>query len=1379
MRLHIAAGLIALTLALAGCGGGGNGGAAPPPPPPPVSNPDPVIGANGGTVTETTGASIVIPAGAFDADTTVRIARDSTGAPALPAGLANAGSVYVITPHGGEFKQPVEVRIPAPAVTLLPTQQLKLAKAQPNGEWMVLDDTELSGGILSADVNSFSFFMTVIITYTLPIAQVAPLQFTTSLSCGNQSCTGVLNTVTGTYTAVGNNGALPVGCENGSVAIYTGPYNNFSGTPYPIERTGGAVTETHSREFYPSWTFAAAMRCGGYTTNFGTTWVKSIEWTQAPAEPYLAIMDVPLQLDVVEGMPASLEAIIGGGAGSYSRAIWMPATFYNRAVIDWQRSDDNGTSWRNIAQSYQNEANPLPYGTGREWNPWSVTHGFIATAMDQAALLRVHVCYQPYGGPPNLNQPCLYSTPTRVNVLQQSSLPTIVTAPRSVLVRTGQTANLSVTTAGAPAPTLQWQTRAANSNDAWTNVATGTGATSANYVTAVTSTADNGTQYRVLLTNTVGSIASTAVTVSVSDLDVAPSITTQPASLNVASGSDVVFAVDARGTEALSYQWHRNGVAVAGANSPVLRLSSVSILNSGSFSVTVSNDAGDVDSNAATLNVYPGVPAAVAPTIVTQPANVTVNAGNTATFAVGVDGSGPFSFQWRKDGVNIPGSTSAVLTLPSVTAGFAGGYSVVVSNAASTGVTSSSATLTVNSDGAATAPTITTHPATLILAPGGSGLLAVAATGSGPLSYQWLENGEAMDGANAAVLFFNNASYSAEGRYSARVSNSIGSVESIEVQVILLGAPVITTQPPDRTTPENNPVTFFVGASATEIHYQWLRNGFEIAGATQSTYTTPSLTLADSGAVYTVIVFNSAGITVSQPAVLTVYVPVPPTVLQQPADVSIQAGALANLCMAFGGAPPFSVQMNRWVNAQWEPIGSPISVNDNNVICISTPNLQLADNGAQFIFFASNAEGGAFEAMTRTVTVTVTPPPGVIATTLVSRATSGTPANNRSYAPSLSADGNLVAFVSDGTNLVPGFATTFGHAYVRNLQTGVTTAINQTVAGMESSTGVVEMKMAAGGRYVVFSSLAGDLVVGDTNGSLDVFRRDLQTGTTERVNVLPNGDQLPPSGNGVSDMRLDISADGRFIIYSSFFDMTGSGAELPNMALFVRNMQSNVTTLVAMGNGYIIQYAAISASGEYIAYSTPILGPVRERVWLYDNEADDTYVLFTMDPVNGVDFLGQGMSISGDGRYTAFAIRSASWLGNSVTQTVVVDRNNPDELIPVSTGSLDSGIGFGTATSNYPKISADGRYVAFSTNAPNISGGVANTQDMALMVRDMQTQTTSVASRRANGTSVRTSLAAANGYDISDDGSTVVFGATQFDMDGGPLEQHLYAAPRQ
>ena len=141
------------------------------------------------------------------------------------------------------------------------------------------------------------------------------------------------------------------------------------------------------------------------------------------------------------------------------------------------------------------------------------------------------------------------------------------------------------------------------------------------------------------------------------------------------------------------------------------------------------------------------------------------------------------------------------------------------------------------------------------------------------------------------------------------------------------------------------------------MRYQWLLNGLQIGGADEASYSTPSLTLADSGAVYSVIVYNSAGLEFSQSAVLTVQALVPPSVSQQPADVTIEAGASANLCVAFGGTPPFAVQMSRWSGSAWTPTGGRVTMNDNTSNCVSTPVLQSADNGAQFRFSANNAEG--------------------------------------------------------------------------------------------------------------------------------------------------------------------------------------------------------------------------------------------------------------------------------------------------------------------------------------------------------------------------------------------------------------------------------------
>ena len=334
----------------------------------------------------------------------------------------------------------------------------------------------------------------------------------------------------------------------------------------------------------------------------------------------------------------------------------------------------------------------------------------------------------------------------------------------------------------------------------------------------------------------MGSVQSAGVTVSVSDLDVAPTIATQPASLNVTSGSDAVFAVDARGTEALSYQWHRNGVALAGANSPVLRLPAVTGANAGSYSVAVSNGAGNATSNSAILTVSAGAPTAVAPSIVTQPAGLTANVGSTATLAVGVDGTGPFSFQWRRDGANITGATSAVLTFPAVALPNAGTFSVVVTNSAGS-VTSSNAMLDVahgNHADRSDHHLATVHAHRPL--PRSRASLAVGATGSGPLSYQWSKDGAELPGATLPVLDFRIVADVDVGTYTVTISNSMGSVVSRAVDIILLGAPVITLQPADVTVLEGgDTVLLRAGEQLRPATTSGSMNGNPIPGAIGNT----------------------------------------------------------------------------------------------------------------------------------------------------------------------------------------------------------------------------------------------------------------------------------------------------------------------------------------------------------------------------------------------------------------------------------------------------------------------------------------------------------------------------------------------------------------
>src|SRR5947209_11071705 len=131
---------------------------------------------------------------------------------------------------------------------------------------------------------------------------------------------------------------------------------------------------------------------------------------------------------------------------------------------------------------------------------------------------------------------------------------------------------------------------------------------------------------------------------------VAPTITTPPANQTVAAGQTATFTVVAGGTAPLSYQWQKNGANITGATSASYTTPITTTADSGStFDVVVTSSAGPVAGTAATLTVNAAV---VAPTITTQPANQTVTAGQTATFAVVAGGTAPLSYQWKKDGAN-------------------------------------------------------------------------------------------------------------------------------------------------------------------------------------------------------------------------------------------------------------------------------------------------------------------------------------------------------------------------------------------------------------------------------------------------------------------------------------------------------------------------------------------------------------------------------------------------------------------------------------------------------------------------------------------------------------------------------------------------------
>ena len=276
--------------------------------------------------------------------------------------------------------------------------------------------------------------------------------------------------------------------------------------------------------------------------------------------------------------------------------------------------------------------------------------------------------------------------------------PTITTPPANQTVAAGQTATFTVVAGGTAPLSYQWQKNGANI----------TGATSASYTTPITTTADSGSAFAVVVTNTAGTVTSAAATLTVTAAAVAPTITTQPANQTVTAGQTATFTVVAAGAAPLTYQWQKNGANLTGATSASYTTPATTTADSGStFRVVVANTAGTVTSAAATLTV---TAAAVAPTITTPPANQTVTAGQTATFTVVAGGTAPLSYQWQKSGVNIAGATSVSYTTQVTTTTDSGStFDVVVTNTAGT-VTSAAATLTVN---AAPTPAIQVNPTSI------------------------------------------------------------------------------------------------------------------------------------------------------------------------------------------------------------------------------------------------------------------------------------------------------------------------------------------------------------------------------------------------------------------------------------------------------------------------------------------------------------------------------------------------------------------------------------------------------------------------------------------------------------------------------------------
>jgi extracellular elastinolytic metalloproteinase len=385
------------------------------------------------------------------------------------------------------------------------------------------------------------------------------------------------------------------------------------------------------------------------------------------------------------------------------------------------------------------------------------------------------------------------------------------------------------------------------------------------------------------------------------------------------------------------------------------------------------------------------------------------------------------------------------------------------------------------------------------------------------------------------------------------------------------------------------------------------------------------------------------------------------------------------------------------------------------------------------------------------------------ATERVSVSSGGDQANADSDSASISGDGRFVAFASRASDLVVGDTNQAWDVFVHDRETGSTERVSVDGQGAQAADGGAEAAISSDGRFVAFSSRSPDLVPGDANGVSDVFVHDRTTGATERISVSTAGRE----GNRASRLPA-ISADGRFVAFHSAASNLVPGDTNRVVDVFVRDRETGTTERVSVdgggqqGNG-LSDACAISADGRIVAFESAASNLVAgdadgtQDIFVRDRQAGTTEsVSFdsTGSPAGGL----QAPAMSGDGRYVAFTSSFPGFVSNDTNGA-------PDVFVrDRSTGGIErasvssSGEQAGAPGAGLPGISADGRRVSFLSGASNLVSGDTNGVD-DVFVHDRFTRQTERASvdgsgAQANRRSLRNSL---RGAAASADGRYTAF----------------------
>jgi Tol biopolymer transport system component len=334
------------------------------------------------------------------------------------------------------------------------------------------------------------------------------------------------------------------------------------------------------------------------------------------------------------------------------------------------------------------------------------------------------------------------------------------------------------------------------------------------------------------------------------------------------------------------------------------------------------------------------------------------------------------------------------------------------------------------------------------------------------------------------------------------------------------------------------------------------------------------------------------------------------------------------------------------------------------------------------------------------------------ATECASVDSAGTPANSYCGASSISSDGRYVTFVSAASNLVPGDTNGWEDVFLHDRQTGQTSRVSVDSTGQQANYVSYAPSMSADDRFVAFASYASNLVPGDTNGKVDVFVRDLQLGTTERVSVDSNGIQ----GNDHCSGDASISGDGRLVAFSSDASNLVPGDSNGATDAFVHDRLTGATSRVsvatggAQGDSYS-DWPSLSAGGRYVTFLSDADNMVpsdtngRSDVFVRDLQLGTTErVSVDSNGVQGNDQSG-GSSISPDGRSVAYSSSASNLVGgdtNSMPDIFLFERACSGSVSTYCTAKLNSlGCMPSIGSSGLPSQSGPDNFYATATNVRN------------------------------------------------------------------------------